>query len=91
MIAVALTEPMAQQLAMADDTPCIKLCVIEPRSGLCFGCGRSLAEIGRWGGLPREERLRIMALLPQRMAEAGVSPEAMMDEGAPDDDPDAAA
>ena len=48
-------------------TPCIKVCVIDATTGLCTGCGRTLDEIARWGGMSESERLSIMASLPQRM------------------------
>ena len=47
-------------------SPCNKVCTIDPRSGLCHGCGRTRDEIARWGGMSESERLRIMAELPQR-------------------------
>ena len=49
-------------------TPCIKLCVIDAVSGLCAGCGRSLAEIGGWLGFSDAERRAVMAALPARLA-----------------------
>ena len=48
-------------------SPCIKVCVIDPASRLCTGCGRTLDEIARWGGMSEAERARIMAALPERM------------------------
>jgi predicted Fe-S protein YdhL (DUF1289 family) len=48
------------------ETPCDKICTVDPASGLCFGCGRSLAEIERWTQYGDGERSRIMAELPQR-------------------------
>jgi predicted Fe-S protein YdhL (DUF1289 family) len=50
-------------------TPCIKICVIDPVSRLCEGCGRTLAEIAQWARLSEPERLAIMAALPERLAE----------------------
>ena len=47
-------------------SPCIKLCAIDPASGLCTGCGRTMAEIGRWGALSEAQRLAIMATLKER-------------------------
>jgi uncharacterized protein len=49
-------------------SPCNKVCAVDPDSGLCVGCGRSLAEIASWIGLSEAERSRIMAELPQRLA-----------------------
>jgi hypothetical protein len=50
------------------ETPCIKVCVLDPASGLCQGCGRSLDEIARWGTMSGEERQSIMGELKGRMA-----------------------
>jgi predicted Fe-S protein YdhL (DUF1289 family) len=50
----------------AASTPCIKICVIDPASGLCEGCGRTLQEIAQWGGFSEAQRLAIMAELPER-------------------------
>jgi len=50
------------------ETPCEKICVLDPPSGLCRGCGRTLAEIERWTALSSGERARVMAELPGRLA-----------------------
>jgi len=47
-------------------TPCIRICVIDPVSKLCEGCGRTLAEIAQWSRLGEAERQAIMAELPKR-------------------------
>jgi predicted Fe-S protein YdhL (DUF1289 family) len=46
--------------------------MIDPETGLCHGCGRTLSEIARWHRIESAERLRIMAALPARMVEAGL-------------------
>jgi uncharacterized protein len=51
-------------------SPCIKVCVIDPASGLCSGCGRTLAEIAAWASLDAGERRRIVAELPARRTRA---------------------
>jgi uncharacterized protein len=51
-------------------TPCIKVCVIEPLSALCVGCGRTSAEIAAWTAMSEAGRLSIMAGLGQRLIEA---------------------
>jgi uncharacterized protein len=48
-------------------TPCIKVCVIDAASGLCAGCGRTLAEIGGWLGFSDDQRRAVMATLPARL------------------------
>ena len=57
---------------MAIASPCNKVCTIDPRSGLCHGCGRTLGEIAQWASLSESERRRIMAELPQRRGAQGV-------------------
>jgi predicted Fe-S protein YdhL (DUF1289 family) len=57
---------------MSNETPCIAVCMIDPKSSLCFGCGRTLPEIARWHRIDRAERLAIMGILPARMADAGL-------------------
>lgn len=47
-------------------SPCINICQIDPDSGLCIGCLRSLDEIARWGGMTDGERQAIMDRLPER-------------------------
>jgi predicted Fe-S protein YdhL (DUF1289 family) len=50
--------------------------MIDPRTGLCFGCGRTLPEIARWQEMDGAERRAVMAQLPSRMAEARLAPPA---------------
>jgi predicted Fe-S protein YdhL (DUF1289 family) len=52
----------------AISSPCIKACLLDPVSKLCEGCGRSVAEIARWGSMGEAERLAIMARLRERLA-----------------------
>ncbi|OYU88111.1 MAG: Fe-S oxidoreductase [Bradyrhizobiaceae bacterium PARB1] len=59
---------------MNKETPCVAICVIDPKAKLCFGCGRTLQEIARWGRMESAERLSIMATLETRMTEAGFAP-----------------
>ncbi len=51
-------------------TPCIQVCVLDPVTGLCEGCGRTREEIATWFRLTEEDRRRIMAELPERMRKA---------------------
>jgi hypothetical protein len=54
------------------ETPCIDVCEINPATGLCAGCKRSLDEIAAWASLSSAERRRIMAELGTRDASAKV-------------------
>ena len=51
-------------------TPCVHVCILDPATGLCEGCGRTEQEITRWFRFSEEERRRIMAELPERMRKA---------------------
>jgi predicted Fe-S protein YdhL (DUF1289 family) len=53
------------------ESPCNKVCTVDPISGLCVGCGRNLAEIEGWIRFTADERAGIMAKLPQRLAALG--------------------
>lgn len=46
-------------------TPCVKICVIDPVSRLCEGCGRTLAEIAAWSSMSEVQRLAVMARLAE--------------------------
>ena len=48
------------------ESPCIKICVIEPKSRLCTGCLRTIDEIGAWSRMTHEARSEVMAELPTR-------------------------
>jgi predicted Fe-S protein YdhL (DUF1289 family) len=54
--------------ALPMETPCTKICTLDQASGLCLGCGRTVAEIASWSGMTEAERRRIMAELPARAA-----------------------
>jgi uncharacterized protein len=54
-------------------TPCVKICTLDARSGLCLGCGRTLDQIARWGSMSEAERARIMAELAQRGARGAIA------------------
>ena len=56
------------------ETPCIAVCLMDPKTNLCLGCGRTLPEIARWGRMESAERLSIMSTLRQRMLDAGLVP-----------------
>jgi predicted Fe-S protein YdhL (DUF1289 family) len=48
-------------------SPCINICSIEPSSGFCAGCGRTIEEIAGWAAFSDEERHALMYRLPARM------------------------
>jgi uncharacterized protein len=50
------------------DTPCVKLCVVDPESGFCIGCGRTRGEIAGWLAMSPAERREVMSGLGERVA-----------------------
>jgi predicted Fe-S protein YdhL (DUF1289 family) len=44
-------------------SPCVHVCAIDPSTGLCAGCGRTLDEIARWAEMTEDERERIISAL----------------------------
>lgn len=60
------------------ETPCVKVCIIDPADGLCTGCRRSRHEIAHWSSYTDTERRTIMQELKTRApsAKVGMLPEA---------------
>jgi len=50
------------------ETPCVDICQIDGATGLCRGCGRTVAEIANWASMSSAERRRIMSELADRKA-----------------------
>jgi len=50
------------------ESPCVRVCTLDPASGLCVGCGRSLDEIARWTQMTDAERARVIAEAGRRAA-----------------------
>lgn len=57
---------LAAEGSAAIETPCVGVCVVEPQSRSCGGCGRTIDEIAAWTGFTPEMRRRIMQELPAR-------------------------
>lgn len=51
-------------------SPCISVCQINPVTGMCTGCFRSLAEIASWSQANEAEKKRIWALIAERASSA---------------------
>jgi uncharacterized protein len=50
------------------ETPCVKVCVVDPETQFCIGCGRTRDEIAAWIGMTVDDRRTIMTALPERVA-----------------------
>ncbi len=49
------------------ESPCVNICTLDARSGLCLGCGRTIDEIAQWSTMSAAERGRVMRELPGRL------------------------
>ncbi len=49
-------------------SPCISICRIDPASGLCEGCLRSLDEIAGWGAFGDEAKRAVWTAIEARRA-----------------------
>lgn len=47
-------------------SPCISVCQLDPRTGLCLGCLRSLDEISAWSRITQDEQRLVLAAVAQR-------------------------
>jgi uncharacterized protein len=50
------------------ETPCVKICVVDPETQFCIGCGRTRDEIASWIGMGTQARHEVMEALPERVA-----------------------
>jgi len=49
------------------ESPCKRVCTLDPATDLCLGCGRTLAEITAWTRMTDAERAQVMAECAQRL------------------------
>ena len=50
-------------------SPCTSVCEMDPQSGYCRGCFRTLDEIAAWSVLDADGKRAVLAALPSRRAE----------------------
>lgn len=55
---------------MTTPSPCVAVCVLDPGTGWCKGCYRTIGEIAGWLGMSEAERRAVVAALPGRRAAA---------------------
>ncbi|HTP36844.1 MAG TPA: DUF1289 domain-containing protein [Methyloceanibacter sp.] len=48
------------------ESPCIKVCILDPETQLCKGCHRTIAEIAAWPSMEDSERTALLAVLAER-------------------------
>lgn len=52
-------------------SPCVDVCQIDPQTGLCRGCKRTMDEIAGWPTYSRAEKLAVLARIEKRRPLAG--------------------
>lgn len=61
-----MSEDRPDRPAAGIESPCTKVCKVDPATRLCIGCLRSLDEIAAWSRMAPADRRRVMAELPLR-------------------------
>jgi predicted Fe-S protein YdhL (DUF1289 family) len=62
-----MTVRLPQQAAPGGvPSPCTSVCRIDPHTGWCAGCRRTLDEIAGWGGLDDAGKIAVWEALAQR-------------------------
>jgi predicted Fe-S protein YdhL (DUF1289 family) len=65
-------EERRRLLMSGPPSPCISVCQIDPQTGWCIGCQRTIDEIRDWIISTPEERQRILDALPGRRGHGGL-------------------
>jgi predicted Fe-S protein YdhL (DUF1289 family) len=73
-------------MSRADDaavaSPCNSVCIMDPITGLCGGCFRSLEEIAGWIDFSAGQKREVIAALDVRRSDFGAAIEARMEDRA---------
>lgn len=56
---------------MTVPSPCVSICALDPDTGFCQGCGRTLDEIAAWARLSDVDKRRVLARIRERRAGQG--------------------
>ncbi|HVO03154.1 MAG TPA: DUF1289 domain-containing protein [Candidatus Cybelea sp.] len=59
-------------LASGPPSPCVSVCQMDPMTGYCVGCLRTIDEIRDWIISTPDERQKILGQLPGRKARSGL-------------------
>jgi predicted Fe-S protein YdhL (DUF1289 family) len=63
-------------------SPCTSVCIIDPVTGLCCGCFRTLEEISGWIDFSAPEKRTVIAALDARRLNFGAAIEARLEDRA---------
>ena len=65
LLAARVPEALASRYA--PPSPCISVCKIDPDSSLCYGCLRTLQEIGAWSTSEDADKRAVWGKIAQRL------------------------
>ena len=67
-VVARLIQRLPQVLSQPADlpSPCQSVCVMDPDTGWCNGCLRTLPEIAAWGSLNDTQKRQVWALIGER-------------------------
>jgi len=58
-------------------SPCIDVCRMDAKSGLCEGCLRTVDEIAGWAAATDAQKAHILAAVAQRRARLDAAPDSL--------------
>jgi predicted Fe-S protein YdhL (DUF1289 family) len=61
------------QMQPSPVSPCLGICLMDPRTRMCRGCLRTVEEIAAWYNASNAEKRAILARLESRRREAGTT------------------
>jgi len=50
------------------ESPCNRICTLDPATDICLGCGRTLPEITAWTRMTEAERAQVIGACARRLA-----------------------
>ncbi|MCW7537233.1 DUF1289 domain-containing protein [Aquabacterium sp. A7-Y] len=63
---------MAAPVSPGVPSPCVSVCRMDPRTGWCEGCLRTLDEIAAWSGMSDLQKRQVWKQLPLRRVQRTV-------------------
>jgi len=66
MARVATMQAAAAEATQPVPSPCVSICRMDPASGLCVGCLRTLDEIAQWSQMKDDDKRAVLEQLEAR-------------------------
>jgi predicted Fe-S protein YdhL (DUF1289 family) len=64
----AFAQPAPPAFVSSIQSPCISVCRMDARAGLCEGCLRTIDEIAHWSAMDDAQKRAVLAAIAQRRA-----------------------